>query len=268
MAWKMSASGIGVAQDTEKGNLWIEAAEVLGYGEEDEAPPEEENGQPRPLPSGERQEMNGDNIRMPEERTSTKVPTEIRRSTSQIGTSRIYTPRHDPSYCKNGFLFGLLALAGAIIICCMIALILVLANSTFFSTPTYSKTFLWCSAVVCLAVAALAFGIGYKKAYQMQRKNAWFRKTPFYKQYLTELHSSGFNRKLQYDVYSALERRYRPCSGRIPYPRLTFREYKGYMYPGVIFSDEKVKCAGSGYHDRKGGLCPELSLCAWKDPGE
>lgn len=237
---KCLLQGIGVAQDTEKGSLWIEASEVLGYGEEDESAIEEENGQPQSPPSVEQKEMNSGTSEA-EERTSTKVPTVGRRSTSRIGTSRIYTPRHDSSYCKNGLLFGLFALAGAIIVCCMIALILVLANSTFFSTPAYSQTFLWCSVVVCLVVAALAFGMGYKKAYQMQKKNAWFRKTPFYKQYLTDLHSMDSNRKLQYDVYSALERTYRPCSWQDTISRLTFREYKGYMYPGVIFSDGKNK---------------------------
>ena len=232
--------GIGVAQDTEKGNLWIEAAAVLGYGEEDEGATGEENSQPPSPPPVEPSETDGGTPDA-EDRTPAKVPTASRRPANRKGTGRVYTPRHDLSYCKNGLLFGLFALAGAIILCCLTALIVVLVNSTFFSAPAHSQTFFWCSVVVCLVAAGLAFGMGYGKAYQMQKKNAWFRKTPFYKQYLTDLHSMDSNRRLQYDVYSALERTYRPCSWQDTISRLTFREYKGYMYPGVIFSDGKSK---------------------------
>ncbi len=145
-----------------------------------------------------------------------------------------FTPRHDIEYVKAALVYGVIALSVGIILCCLAAVLINVFSPGFFLSSKRS-IFLIVSGIASLALGAVAFRNGYLSAYEEARRSAWFRKTPFYRQYHIDFDRLNAYELQEYEYYSALEKSFRPCSWQDPIPRGLFREFRGYMFMGLYF---------------------------------
>lgn len=238
--------GVGVLYDDQKAQYWLEQAKIYGYvvDDEDEAPVSEEEPAPAEAKPWEQYDLEEESYsrhgsaegkkRVKDRNVREKSLKQKSLDIAQEGV--IFTPKHDIEYVKSAIVYGVIALSIGIIICCLAAVLINAYDATFFESSKRGA-FLTISGLISIGLGVLAFRNGYLSAYEESKRCAWFRKTPFYRQYHVDFDRLSSREMMLYEYYTALEKSFKPCAHQDVIPRSAFREFRGYMFLGLYFGE-------------------------------
>lgn len=231
--------GIGVLYDEKAADYWQQQARQFGYAVEEETEEEPEDKE-RPWEQYDLEEA-GEQVRKDKPKKAKEE--KLREKSLDIAQDGvIFTPKHDIEYAKSALIYGVIALSVGIIACCLLAVLINVINPGFFETSGRGA-FLVISGLISIGMGVLAFRNGYLSAYEENKRCAWFRNTPFYRQYQIDYEELTAGEMLQYEYYSALEKTYKACSYQDLIPRTAFREFRGYMFMGLYFGDRMASAS-------------------------
>ena len=248
--------GVGVPHDAGAARYWLQQAVNHGFETVDAEKLEQEPEQPQTKPEETFRETSQekkpweqyDLNEAPSERPSRKHTRSgrthrgLREKSLDVAQDGIlFIPRYDMAYVKSAMADSIIALSASVILFCILALIIHTANKGFFASGR-RVVFLMIAVLITLAVTIFFFRRSYLRAYRDTRQSAWFRNTPFYKQFGTDIDRMPPGLSMQYEYYEALEKSYHPLAYDEVIPREAFRDLRGLMYMGLYFG-ERGACA-------------------------